>query len=174
MSMSMARSSHITLTCFCKLLRSQSITTLRGHYASALHILWQLRGELNWFTCNQSPHHHLGSLPLIMHACITSQQKIRSCNYQHHGNSLDLTVEIVWDAFFLNGLLLDFTERADSLELAYDALDKATCLKPALESCNERMVGPEQELWNHACEICCDSRDKNGTICTYLLTAAPW
>lgn len=74
---------------------------------------------------------------------------------QDMSHSLDLSTETVWDAFFLNGLLLDFKERYDTLELEHNVHDHATRLRPAIQARNERMVGPGQELWNHACEICC-------------------
>lgn len=74
-------------------------------------------------------------------------------------HNLDLSTETVWDAFFLNGLLLDFKERGDTLELAHNVHDQATRLRPALEARTERMVGPGQELWNHACNVCCARRD---------------
>lgn len=75
-------------------------------------------------------------------------------------HSLDLSAETVWDSFFLNGLLLDFKDRNDTLELEHDAQNHAARLRPAIQARNERMVGPGQELWNHACELCCASREK--------------
>lgn len=83
-------------------------------------------------------------------------------------HSLDLRTETVWDAFFLNGLILDFYERKQTLELANNAPSSAR-LQPALQARNERMVGPGQELWNHACNICCDKREIDGIIGIYLL-----
>ncbi|KAF7976972.1 hypothetical protein HWV62_5047 [Athelia sp. TMB] len=80
------------------------------------------------------------------------------------GHSLDLSTETVWDAFFLNGLILDAKGWNTALELRHDAPDQATRLRPALEARNKRMVGPGQELWNHACNICCDRREKDGII----------
>lgn len=71
---------------------------------------------------------------------------------------------MVWDSFFLNGLILDAKQRDTALQLKQDVPDQATRLRPALEARNERMVGPGQELWNHACNICCDRREKDGII----------
>ncbi|KZP31410.1 hypothetical protein FIBSPDRAFT_724394 [Athelia psychrophila] len=79
-------------------------------------------------------------------------------------HSLDLRTETVWDAFCLNGLILDYHERSETLELANDASNHASRLEPALQARNERMVGPGQELWNHACKSCCDRREINGII----------
>lgn len=72
-------------------------------------------------------------------------------------HSLNLTTETVWDSFFLNALLLDSKQRGDTLELQHNVQNHATRLRPAIEARNERMVGPGQELWNHACEGCCAS-----------------
>ena len=77
-------------------------------------------------------------------------------------HSVDMTTESVWDAFFLNALLLDCKEHLVSLELPHNAHDHSVRLRVALVRRNERMVGPGQELWNHACELCCET-DEDGT-----------
>ncbi|KAF7968972.1 hypothetical protein HWV62_28773 [Athelia sp. TMB] len=79
-------------------------------------------------------------------------------------HSVELNAETVWDSFFLNGLLLDFKDRKDTLELDNNTVDHATRLRPAIQARNERMVGPGQELWNHACEVCCASREIDGRV----------
>lgn len=80
------------------------------------------------------------------------------------GHSLELRTETVWDAFFLNALILDCHERGETLELANNVPNQASRFEPALQARNERMVGPGQELWNHACNLCCDKREINGII----------
>lgn len=65
----------------------------------------------------------------------------------------------MWDGFFLHSLLLEHSERGTVLELAHDAHDQAERLQPALEARNNGMVGPGQELWNHACDLCCEIRE---------------
>lgn len=66
-----------------------------------------------------------------------------------------LTGEQVWDGFFLHSLLLEHSEHGTVLELAHNAHDQAERLRPALEARNAAMVGPGQEMWSHACELCC-------------------
>lgn len=77
----------------------------------------------------------------------------------------------MWDSFFLNGLLLDFKEPNDILELEHNVPDHAARLRPAIQAHNERMVGPGQELWNHTCEVCCASRELDGHtgMCSFNL-----
>jgi hypothetical protein len=77
-------------------------------------------------------------------------------------HNIDMTTETVWDAFFLNALLLDCMEHSISLQLPHNAHDHSTRLREALVRRNEMMVGPGQELWNHACDLCCET-DENGT-----------
>lgn len=69
-----------------------------------------------------------------------------------------LTSEQVWDGFFLHSLLLEHSEHGTVLELAHNAQDQAERLRPALEARNAAMVGPGQEMWSHACELCCELR----------------
>lgn len=79
-------------------------------------------------------------------------------------HSLDLSTETVWDSFCLNGHLLDFKERKNTLELQHNIQDHAARLRPAIQARNERMVGPGQELWNHSCEVCCAIQKQDGHI----------
>lgn len=86
-----------------------------------------------------------------------------------------LDQEDVWSGFLLFALLNDIKERRDSghqevLELAHDAPSQSKRLRPALQARNERMIGPGQEYWNHACELCCwISEDCDGNLRTYLI-----
>ncbi|KZV79158.1 hypothetical protein EXIGLDRAFT_820929 [Exidia glandulosa HHB12029] len=72
--------------------------------------------------------------------------------------SLDLDPGHVWDAFFFHSLLLQCDESTPptALVLADNAPSQADRLRPALEDRNRLMVGPGQEYWNHACQLCCD------------------
>lgn len=77
--------------------------------------------------------------------------------------SLVLDVEDVWNAFLLHSLLLDHEERGAILELQHDTPSQGERLRPALRKRNLRMVGPGQEEWNHACDLCCwIHEDKDG------------
>lgn len=76
---------------------------------------------------------------------------------------LTLGYEDVWYAFLLNALLLDHEERQAQLEVAHDAPSQVARLEPVLRERNERMMGPGQEFWDHACDLCCwVSTDANG------------
>jgi len=82
--------------------------------------------------------------------------------------NLELNVEQVWTGFFLHSLLLDHMEQGSVLGLEHDAPSQSRRLRPALEARNARMVGPGQEEWNHACDLCCwIYEDENGVLCTF-------
>jgi hypothetical protein len=88
--------------------------------------------------------------------------------------SLDLDVEDVWNGFFFHSLLLDHIERGVVLELDHNAPSQAARLHPALQARNERMAGPGQEEWNHACDDCCwVFRDGDGVERTSFPTSDP-
>ncbi|KAF9522001.1 hypothetical protein CPB83DRAFT_911574 [Crepidotus variabilis] len=67
----------------------------------------------------------------------------------------ELSVEFVWDAFFLYGLMLDHVEEKSVLELPHQAESQAKRLQAALRVRNQRLAGVGQEAWNHACDRCC-------------------
>ncbi|KAI0360950.1 hypothetical protein OH77DRAFT_1392352 [Trametes cingulata] len=76
-----------------------------------------------------------------------------------------LTAEHVWDAFFTYSMLLDHQERGTILHLAHNAPTHSERLRPALQARNALMVGPGQEQWAHACDLCCwVHTDQNGTM----------
>ncbi|KAF8583377.1 hypothetical protein K439DRAFT_1279272, partial [Ramaria rubella] len=68
--------------------------------------------------------------------------------------NLHMDCENVWDAFFLQGLLGDHANRGSVLELHHHVNNNTDHLHPVLEARNERMAGPGQPQWNHACEKC--------------------
>ena len=75
--------------------------------------------------------------------------------------NLNSTCDHVWDAFFIYALLLNANERNVPLDLDHNAPDNAQCLRAALDACNECIVGPGQELWNHACDLCCEITERS-------------
>jgi len=82
-------------------------------------------------------------------------------------NNLELDVEDVWNGFFLHSLLLNHLEQSTVLELDHNAPSQSRRLRPALEARNLQMVGPGQEEWNHACDLCCwIYEDENGILRT--------
>ena len=85
-----------------------------------------------------------------------------------HSKSLVLDVDDVWDCLCLYWLLEDCEERDCVLELPHDAPTQTKCLQPAMVARNNRMAGPGQEEWNHACDLCCwfetDEAGKRGEI----------
>ncbi|KIJ91794.1 hypothetical protein K443DRAFT_126143 [Laccaria amethystina LaAM-08-1] len=68
---------------------------------------------------------------------------------------LVLDVDDVWSALFLYWLLTDCAEQGAMLQLEHNSPSQYTHLLPALQNRNARMVGPGQEEWNHACDLCC-------------------
>ncbi|TFY52205.1 hypothetical protein EVJ58_g10145 [Rhodofomes roseus] len=79
--------------------------------------------------------------------------------------NMDMTTEWVWDGFLLYSLLLDHHEHGTVLEVSHDATNQADRLALALHARNARLAGPGQELWNHACDLCCwVSKDAGGSI----------
>lgn len=66
----------------------------------------------------------------------------------------EMDCEMVWNAFFLYALLLDHHGREDILRIPHHAATQADRLRPALEARSNRMVGPGQEHWSHACDKC--------------------
>ncbi|KAF7975171.1 hypothetical protein HWV62_10361 [Athelia sp. TMB] len=67
---------------------------------------------------------------------------------------LEMTVDDVWNAFFLHSLLLDHAEHETILQLDHNAPSHLKRLEPALRARNLRMKGTGQEEWNHACDSC--------------------
>ncbi|KAK0443244.1 hypothetical protein EV421DRAFT_1903743 [Armillaria borealis] len=61
--------------------------------------------------------------------------------------------EMVYDAFFLHGLLLDHFNGHSRLSVPHRGLQRDR-LTAALEERNNRMVGTGQEHWAHRCKIC--------------------
>jgi hypothetical protein len=68
---------------------------------------------------------------------------------------LELDCRDVWNAFFLHSLLEDHAERHSTLQLPHQASSQDVRIREALRARNLRMVGPGQEEWNHACDMCC-------------------
>jgi hypothetical protein len=68
---------------------------------------------------------------------------------------LELDCRDVWNAFFLHALLLDHAEQGTVLQLPHNAPSQDARFREALRARNFRMVGPGQEEWNHACDLCC-------------------
>ncbi|KIJ36555.1 hypothetical protein M422DRAFT_61158 [Sphaerobolus stellatus SS14] len=68
--------------------------------------------------------------------------------------ALKLDTDIVSDAFYLYSLLLDHSRQAQVLSPPHHAPNNTERLQNALEQRNERMVGPGQPEWNHACDVC--------------------
>jgi predicted nucleic acid-binding Zn-ribbon protein len=54
----------------------------------------------------------------------------------------------------MHALLVDRQTHSTVLDIPHKAPSQADRLRPALEERNLRMMGPGQELWNHACEKC--------------------
>lgn len=72
-----------------------------------------------------------------------------------YSKSLVMDVEDVWNALFYHWLLIDCLEHDEILQVEHDAPSQAERLRPALRARNRRMVGPGQDEWNHACDLCC-------------------
>ena len=72
-----------------------------------------------------------------------------------YSKSLILDVQDIWDGLFLYWLLQDCQEQEEILELPHDMPSQTKRLQPALQARNRHMVGPGQEEWNHACDLCC-------------------
>jgi hypothetical protein len=79
-----------------------------------------------------------------------------------------MDVEDVWNVFFLHNLILDHATRNSALQLSHNVPSQAERLRPALHDRNQRMAGPGQNTWNHACDDCCwfDKRE-DGMICEF-------
>ena len=67
---------------------------------------------------------------------------------------LEMTVDDVWNGFFIYSLLLDHLEHDSILQLDHKAPSQVRRLQPALQARNARMRGTGQEHWNHACDLC--------------------
>jgi hypothetical protein len=67
---------------------------------------------------------------------------------------LEMTVDDVWNGFFIYSLLLDHTERKTVLQVDHKATSHIHRLQPALQARNVQMRGTGQEHWNHACDLC--------------------
>jgi hypothetical protein len=82
---------------------------------------------------------------------------------------LELDCRDVWNAFFLHNLLNDHAERNAILELPHQSPSQDVRIREALRARNLRMVGPGQEEWNHACDLCCwVEKNSEGIECRLL------
>lgn len=70
----------------------------------------------------------------------------------------------VSDAFFLYALLRDHDEHGTTLTLHNDT-DQSVRLDKSLRERNATMVGPGQEHWSHACDLCCMKKEIEGRLC---------
>lgn len=77
-----------------------------------------------------------------------------------------MTVDDIWNGFFLHSLLLDHAEHRTILKLNHHAPSQLLHLQPTLCSQNLQMRGTGQEEWSHACDLCCwVYTDENGIKC---------
>ena len=75
----------------------------------------------------------------------------------------------MWNSFFIHALILEHHESNTILQLAHKAESQAQRLQPALQERNNRMVGPGQEAWSHACDQCCEVyKGKDGQFCAFF------
>ncbi|PPQ78706.1 hypothetical protein CVT24_002284 [Panaeolus cyanescens] len=74
----------------------------------------------------------------------------------------ELAGKTVWDSLFLFWLMEDHVENNTILEVNHQASTQAIHLEKALEARNDRMIGPGQELWNHACDLCLWIKEQDG------------
>lgn len=82
-----------------------------------------------------------------------------------------MTGEMVYDAFFLHGLLLDHFNGHSRLSGPHRGLQRDR-LTAALEERNIRMVGTGQEHWAHRCKICMHLfRGEDGKLCRSIHSA---
>ncbi len=73
--------------------------------------------------------------------------------------------ELVYEAFFLHGLLLDAYNQGASLSLPNSG-EQRDRMDKALDERNKRMVGTGQEFWAHRCQICMQLFEgPDGKIC---------
>ena len=75
----------------------------------------------------------------------------------------ELSPELVLDEVFLYSLLRDHAENQSVLHLRNDG-NQSERLVEALRVRNTSMVGPGQEHWNHACDLCYHYREEGGRI----------
>lgn len=73
-----------------------------------------------------------------------------------------MTMEDVWNGFYLHCLILDAEEQRSAtanlsltLRLPHNAPSQSERLRSALRERNRRLEGTGQEQWNHACDLCC-------------------
>lgn len=67
----------------------------------------------------------------------------------------ELQGEYVFGSFWLYSLLKDLADNdGGELHLPHHPSQRRTRYHDALEQRNQRMTGPGQDLWNHACDIC--------------------
>jgi hypothetical protein len=70
--------------------------------------------------------------------------------------SFILTGEVVYDAFFLQALLLDCMRNKSILQLPN--ISASVRLAEALQARNQQFQGPGRPYYNHACDLCCKRR----------------
>lgn len=80
-----------------------------------------------------------------------------------------LSPEIIWDAFFQFSLLCECDEQIDNGSpvslIMTNSGEQADRLHAKLDERNKLMVGPGQEYWDHACDLCCEVKVTDGRQC---------
>jgi len=102
-------------------------------------------------------------------------QEHPDCDWQfpaRHPVSNSLSGEIVWDTFFMHCLLRDHCEKSPPAVLLLSNIGLSDGrLRPALQARNLAMVGPGQEQWNHACDLCFASEENGDGISRWMRAA---
>ena len=64
-----------------------------------------------------------------------------------------MTLETVWNAFYVHLLLLHHAHHGTRLQVPHHR-EQSDCLATALKAHNDQMVGISQLQWAHACDQC--------------------
>jgi hypothetical protein len=78
----------------------------------------------------------------------------RKLQTQYRLLNTEMTMDHVWDAFFLHGLILDANRSNDRLTLPNNEVEHQDRYSAALQVRNLKYQGPMRDGWNHCCDTC--------------------
>jgi hypothetical protein len=78
----------------------------------------------------------------------------RKLQTQYRLLNTEMTMDHVWDSFFLHGLILDASRSKDRLTLPNNEIEHQERYSAALQVRNLKYQGPMRDEWNHCCDTC--------------------
>jgi hypothetical protein len=108
-------------------------------------------------------YNHNVSLPISSRSSATNCARVYNLSIGDYTRKLqtryrllntEMTMDHVWDAFFLHGLILDASRSNARLTLPNNEVEHQDRYSAALQVRNLKYQGPMRDGWNHCCDTC--------------------